>query len=99
MVVVALMVDVRAGPPPAPPAPPVAVVVEEEVPGLAVASLNEGCRLMLDEEAVVVEARADCGIAADEGLKGASCFGLSVSQSVSVSMPSSELESGRAFVG
>lgn len=55
------------------------MVVVEEVPDLAVASLNEGCRLMLDEEEVVVvvlvvEARADCGIAADEGLSGASCL-------------------------
>ena len=80
VVVVALMVDARAGPPPAAAAAVLgAVVAVEEVPDLAVASLNEGCRLMLDEAEVVlvvlvVEARADCGIAADEGLNGASCL-------------------------
>lgn len=91
------MVDVRAA------AAVVPEAVAEEVPGLAVASLNEGCRLMLDEEeevlvVVVVEARADCGIAADEGLKGASC---SVSrQSVSVPYaPASESRVRRTFVG
>lgn len=78
------------------------MAVAEEVPGLAVASLKEGCRLMLDEEevvvvVVVVEARADCGIAADEGLKGASCSVYPLRQCGASISP--RVESGRAFVG